>query len=86
MITPEAAVLALHQHEHTEDIPASDTKISVKHQHCYVDDLFNSDFTVPEFFFILTQLSAESCYIQPYNFAWKFTFPNNILLRGPPTA
>ena len=86
-LAPEAAVLAMHQHEHTEDArPASDSKVSTKHVHCHVDDLYNSDFTSPAFSFELKLNPVEVCYVQPYSFAWKFTYPNNTYLRGPPTA
>lgn len=86
-MVPEEVVLALHQHEHTEHALAdSDYKVDTKHQHCYVDDLFNSDFTAPSFSVDLQVNPAEACYLQPYSFAWKFTYPHNTYLRGPPMA
>jgi hypothetical protein len=86
MMVPGAAVLALHQHEHTVHEHLDDAKVSTMHHHCHVDDLFNSDFTVPAFSVELRIIPAEICYLQPYNFAWKFTYPHNTFLRGPPTA
>lgn len=86
LMVPEAAVLALHQHEHTEHEYLDDAKVSTKHQHCHVDDLFNTDFTVPSFSVELRINPAGACYMQPYSFAWKFTYPHNTYLRGPPTA
>ncbi|MEJ8802085.1 hypothetical protein [Pontibacter sp. H249] len=87
VMAPEAAVLSLHEHKHTEDAtPTSDLKLSTKHQHCHIDDLYNADFTSPSFSFELRLHPVEVCYVQPYSFAWKFTYPNNTHQRGPPTA
>lgn len=79
--------MALHQHEHTEHkTPGDDLKLSTKHQHCHVDELYNSDFTSPAFSFELKLNPAENCYVLPYSVAWKFTYPHNTYLRGPPVA
>jgi hypothetical protein len=86
VMVPEAAVLALHQHEHVVDNPADDAKVGVKHHHCHVDDLYSADFTSPSFVFELRLNMAEGNYLQPYTFAWKFTYPNNTFQRGPPTV
>ncbi|WP_299758620.1 hypothetical protein [uncultured Pontibacter sp.] len=77
----------MHEHKHTEDAtPTSDFKVSTKHQHCNVDDLYNADFTSPSFSFELKLTPVEALYVQPYSFAWKFTYPHNTYLRGPPVA
>jgi hypothetical protein len=86
LMVPEAAVLALHQHEHTIENPADDAKVGIKHHHCHVDDLYSADFTSPSVSFELKVNPAEVSYVQPYSFAWKFTYPNNTFQRGPPTV
>lgn len=87
IFVPEAVFLAMHQHEHTEEILEEAYKLSTKHQHCHVDSLYNSDdFSPSEFFFTLLAAPVGSLYMQPFSFVWKFTFPNNTYLRGPPMA
>ncbi|UOQ52341.1 hypothetical protein [Hymenobacter cellulosivorans] len=52
VLTPEAALLRLHQHQHTEDAPVvvrtaklgPQAMLSAKHQHCHVDNLYNAPF------------------------------------------
>ncbi|WP_299991492.1 hypothetical protein [uncultured Pontibacter sp.] len=87
VMVPDEMVLAMHFHDHTEHaLPDADQKVDTKHQHCHVDEVYNSDFSSPEFSFELIKYRAEVCYLQPYSFAWKFTYPNNTYLRGPPIA
>lgn len=84
VLMPDTAVLALHEHEHTEDKPTSGVIISKAHVHCEVDELFNGSFLSSDFSVELALAPQSGCYLQPYSFAWKFTFPNNTYLRGPP--
>ena len=90
VIVPEAAVLALHAHEHTQDNPEKmDTglKLDQKHTHCHTDNLFNSPFS-PAFATIPynTPITFLKTYAARQGFVWKFTFPNNTELRGPPVV
>lgn len=90
VMVPEASWLALHAHEHTEDqIEKTDhgLKLDKKHTHCDTDNLFNTPFSpatlaaLPTLNILFSDnYSARNCYI------WKFTFPNNTELRGPPVA
>ena len=84
---PEEATLALHSHEHTacahdENIPHFD----VKHTHCHVDNLFDAPFqpAFQHFYFTHPLEFAAAEFV--YQSVWKFTFPNNVQLRGPPVA
>ncbi len=90
VVVPEAAVLALHTHEHTQDkLVKMDTglKLEKKHTHCHTDNLFNSPFS-PAFATITyhTPITFSETYAALQGFVWKFTFPNNTELRGPPVA
>ena len=90
VLAPETVVLQLHPHEHTEEEQQrndADFKLSKKHTHCHTDDLFNAPFAPA----LTTQLKAilipfTDSYSAHYTSVWKFTFPNNIDLRGPPQA
>ncbi|TGE27499.1 hypothetical protein E5K02_14080 [Hymenobacter metallicola] len=52
MLTPEAAVLRLHVHQHTDDRPVKSLAVtgrtkavlSAQHQHCHVEQLYNAPF------------------------------------------
>ncbi|UOQ70228.1 hypothetical protein [Hymenobacter cellulosilyticus] len=52
VLTPEAAVLRLHRHQHTDDKPqvsysakpGTKAALSPQHQHCHVEQLFNAPF------------------------------------------
>jgi hypothetical protein len=85
-MVPDAVILAFHQHEHIIDDPGDDAKLDVSHHHCHVDDLYNVDYTAPAFSIQLQLTPVEVCYMQLYSFVWKFTYPNNTYLRGPPLA
>ncbi|MFD3003478.1 hypothetical protein ACFS7Z_24180 [Pontibacter toksunensis] len=86
VLAPEAAILALHQHEHTDDTFTSETTIGKAHLHCDVADFCNSEFALPAFSSGLVTAPKPGLFVSPYSFAWKFTFPNNTYLRGPPIA
>ena len=85
VLAPEQAVLALHSHEHT--VCAHDenvTHLDVKHTHCQVDNLFDAPFQPVFQHFSFVQPVAFAVHPFVYQNVWKFTFPNNIQLRGPP--
>lgn len=52
VLTPEAALLRLHGHQHTEDAPVvartakagSQAMLSAEHQHCHIDNLYDAPF------------------------------------------
>jgi hypothetical protein len=87
VMAPEAAILQWHAHEHTEEEPGTTTGFAIgkKHTHCHTDDLFNAPFAP-------TQIAPVKAVLIPFtdtysvhhSFVWKFTFPNNTDLRGPP--
>lgn len=91
-MAPEEAILLLHKHKHTEetfqsDVPLSKGHLSKAHQHCHIDDLYNGSFSLAQngiSFPLLTSYSTNQ--VMAYSFVWKFTFPNNTYLRGPPIA
>jgi hypothetical protein len=89
VLVPETTVLALHSHEHTEDQlnEDADFKLDKKHQHCQIDQLFNAPFT-PALPVAITyfSLAFTDNYSVNRAYPWKFTFPNNTHLRGPPVA
>ncbi len=86
VLVPETTVLALHNHEHTEDQLNKDAgfKLDKKHQHCQIDALFNAPFT-SSLKVAITPLNFTFTDNYPANhsYLWKFTFPNNTDLRGP---
>lgn len=90
VIVPETAVLALHTHEHTEDVPDkinTGLKLDKKHSHCHTDNLFNTPFSpAPSNSTSFITLIFSDTYAVTQGFVWKFTFPNNTELRGPPVA
>jgi hypothetical protein len=89
VLAPETAVLALHSHEHTEEQPTKEAgfKMDKKHQHCQADHLFNAPFTPGQPVSIKPiPLSFTGRYSANYSDIWKFTFPNNTDLRGPPAV
>ena len=91
LMLPDDLLLNMHAHTHTEHehTSAADRhthELDVKHTHCQIENVFNSPFQ-PEPAFVLTlPLQHVSVYSSSNSFAWKFTFPNNIQLRGPPVA
>ncbi|TXK33298.1 hypothetical protein FVR03_19040 [Pontibacter qinzhouensis] len=88
VVVPDAAILALHQHEHLEheQVQHSSDEVSQAHIHCHVDDFDNSNFLLTDFFASTAIVVVPGYYTQPCSYTWKFTYPNNSLLRGPPTA
>ncbi|GAB3535963.1 hypothetical protein GCM10027443_25670 [Pontibacter brevis] len=86
VLMPEDAILLLHAHQHTEDKVQAEATVGTMHIHCEVDDYCGNFFLAPHFSYDLALAPQSGCYIQPYDFVWKFTFPNNTYLRGPPVA
>jgi hypothetical protein len=85
ILAPEQALLALHQHEHTEHKHDENiTHIDAKHTHCQVDNLFDAPFQPAFQQFNFAQPLIFSVHSFAYQNVWKFTFPNNVCLRGPP--
>ena len=90
VMVPESAILALHEHEHTEAhdeaVPDADHTVGKMHQHCKAKEygqsnlIFQPPVEVP---FLVPPISTR---ISGFTFAWKFTYPNNIDLRGPPQS
>ena len=89
VLVPETAILALHSHEHTEEQVKKDTgfKLEKKHQHCQIDQVFNAPFTpAPQVVIQAVPVSFTDLYSANHSYIWKFTFPNNTDLRGPPVV
>ncbi|MFC5270752.1 hypothetical protein [Adhaeribacter terreus] len=85
VLAPEQAILALHNHEHTAHAHDENvTHIDVKHTHCHVDQLFDAPFQPTTQYFTFAQPLEFFTHTFVYQSVWKFTFPNNIQLRGPP--
>lgn len=83
-MVPETALLRLHDHEHTQDKDQDITTLEKAHQHCHVDNLYNHSFQAAQVCISFLEAATYQAYIAEYGFAWKFTFPNNTFLRGPP--
>lgn len=88
VLLPEQELLKLHSHDHTEhvqDKKGTDFKLDIKHQHCQIDKLFNAPYTpAAKVQLVAIDLILTDTYSANYSFIWKFTFPNNTDLRGPP--
>jgi hypothetical protein len=88
VLIPETAALAMHTHEHTQDEHGKTEagfKLDKKHNHCHTDHFYNVPF-VPAFTAVpeVISLTFTDTYSADHAFIWKFTFPNNTDLRGPP--
>jgi hypothetical protein len=94
VLLPDAAVLMLHNHTHTELEAAHDadsalkgkTIVSEKHSHCAVDHLFNAPaLLVPAFEFGVV---VPMRFAQPQQVAvssvWAMRLVRTLCLRGPP--
>jgi hypothetical protein len=90
VLVPETTVLAMHSHDHTEDAAIkmdAGFKLDKKHNHCHTNNLFNTPFSpaLPAAINALLFTFTDT-YSANYSYIWKFTFPNNTDLRGPPVA
>ena len=90
VLVPETTVLALHTHEHTQDVQKiKDTgfKLDKKHTHCHTDNFLNTPYSpVPATQIFAPIITFTDAYSANHSYIWKFTFPNNTELRGPPIA
>ena len=85
VLAPEQAVLALHSHEHTVHAHNENiTHIDAKHTHCHIDNLFDAPFQPATQHFTFARPLEFTTPDFVYHSVWKFTFPNNVRLRGPP--
>ncbi|MDF7815827.1 hypothetical protein [Hymenobacter sp. YC55] len=95
VFSPEAAVLRLHQHQHTEDAPVAaratkssyQAELSVKHQHCHVDELYNAPFqpVAPVALDEPVRLLAYAVYRPQAPVCRASHLLDGASLRGPPT-
>ncbi|KAA9331453.1 hypothetical protein F0P96_14510 [Hymenobacter busanensis] len=91
VLVPEAWILALHQHQHTEREVAHEGRgakalLTEKHQHCGVDHLFNTPFQpAPEVVFTPAHRTYASVVAPSGQSVWNGTERATLHLRGPPT-
>ncbi|MGV3588056.1 MAG: hypothetical protein ACO1OF_13705 [Adhaeribacter sp.] len=90
VLVPDSFVLALHRHTHTVETkinhPAAKHQLGEKHIHCPVEHLFDSSFYhLPATVSWPVLIKPAKTYLNKFNSIWKFTFPNTICLRGPPS-
>jgi hypothetical protein len=90
VLVPDSLVLALHNHTHTveEKVPAQSGKfqLDVKHIHCPVEHLFDSSFYSLPIALTFPVFLMPATFYRQHTAVWKFTFPNNTYLRGPPAV
>ena len=94
VMVPDALMLKLHAHQHTEHHAAHGHHIThdhgleldVKHTHCPVEDVFNAPYQPELFHFSLVPLTHSDSYAELESFPWAFTVPHSLYLRGPPVA
>ena len=89
VLLPDSFILALHPHTHTTDKrldhPFGKEQVDVQHIHCETDHLFQKSFyALPPAVALPVFVHHQTIYRGHYLAIWKFTFPNNIRLRGPP--
>jgi hypothetical protein len=89
VLLPDSAILALHRHTHTTDkrldTHVGKEQLDVQHIHCETDQLFHNSFYALPTAVALPLIVRHLTAYQGLALAiWKFTFPNNTLLRGPP--
>jgi hypothetical protein len=89
VLLPDSLILALHRHSHTTekhlDSLTGKEQVDVAHIHCETDQLFQKSFyLLPAALNLPVSVRHQTAYQGHFLAVWKFTFPNNILLRGPP--
>ncbi|WP_188559931.1 hypothetical protein [Hymenobacter glacieicola] len=95
VLAPEAAVLRLHFHQHTEDPPLTTSTgksgqpkavLSAKHQHCFVEQLYTAPFqpSVPIQLAEPVRLLAYSVYRPQAPVCRASHLLDGASLRGPP--
>jgi len=88
VLLPDAWVLALHAHQHTELEPArakaAKAVLTARHQHCQTDHFC----TLPFQLTTVLQFGAAAAYCRPAAVSpvsvWARQLPATYLLRGPP--
>jgi hypothetical protein len=91
VLLPDSLILALHRHTHTTekrlDNHFGKEQIDSQHIHCETDHLFQKSFySLPVAWALPVHLRHQTAYQGHFLAVWKFTFPNNTLLRGPPVS
>ena len=89
VLLPDSLILALHRHTHTTDkrldYHFGKEQVDGQHIHCETDHLFhNSFYALPAVLKLPVCPDHQTAYRSHSLAVWKFTFPNNIRLRGPP--
>ena len=89
VLLPDSLILALHRHTHTTekrlDTHFGKEQIDVQHIHCETDHSFQKSFyLLPMALALPVFIDHRTAYQRHYPAIWKFTFPNNTRLRGPP--
>lgn len=96
VLVPDAAVLALHTHAHTEHEAAHDhasglkgkTVVAEKHTHCATDHLFNAPaLPAPVFAFgVVPPVRFARPTGVALNSVWTTRLVRTLCLRGPPAV
>ncbi|MFA1773338.1 hypothetical protein ACD591_18710 [Rufibacter glacialis] len=88
VMTPDALLLQLHAHEHTEEAAHYPGKslVSSKHHHCAVDSLFQASFQAPEGVVVPVPLVHVVQHGSFMTLAGYATTPAYSFLRGPPAG
>jgi hypothetical protein len=89
VMVPDAILLSIHQHNHTEHVKLSSegmAKLEKKHQHCPVDELFDSPFQGTQHSVLSTLLSHVSTYSIPATRKFSIGVSDLIHQRGPPVV
>jgi hypothetical protein len=89
VLLPDSLILALHRHTHTTekqlDNPFGKEQVDVQHIHCETDHSFQKSFYVlPTALALPAFIDHRTAYQAHFPAIWKFSFPNNTRLRGPP--
>lgn len=87
VLVPDAWLLALHAHKHTEQEVTGKKSplLSAKHQHCSVDHFYDVPFQ-PSALVALVPISPTyaHAWLMPELLGWRHTFAATTYLRGPP--
>lgn len=87
VLVPDAWLLALHSHQHTEQEVAVKKAplLSAKHQHCSVDHFYDVPFQ-PSTLVVLVPISPTYArgWLMPQQAGWRHTSAATTYLRGPP--
>jgi hypothetical protein len=89
VMIPDALLLELHAHQHTQHDVVNDghlPQIDQEHNHCPVENLFHAPFhfaaTAPE---LIYPVFADG-YTDELHTVWESSSPTTVTLRGPPAA